>query len=204
MLNIEINDLHRLIEFLQRKLIYISQIVSNNLPDYIWREILKHHFISFRNFHRKLYYTHKNKFNWLIKKKEDNYTKNIKPIKLSYPTKDKNTSQPLISTNNEQFTDLIKTENSDIIFPNHFQKNPFDPLNHTNNKWFINLTDMTIPTYVSNLLQLGNKFSLPIVNNKKLAIHEFIKDLEGNSKRSNIKNLTTIRNIIVPQFSRFL
>lgn len=68
-LNIEIGDLYRLINSLQRKLLDSIRILSCSLPNYIWREILKHHFISFKNFQKKLYYTHKNKFLWLLQKK---------------------------------------------------------------------------------------------------------------------------------------
>jgi len=64
------------------------------------------------------------------------------------------------------------TKNSDTfkitvnIDPNNFINNKINPLNHTNNKWFINLTNATIPTQVPNLIQLGGIFSLPIVMKK--------------------------------------
>lgn len=50
---------------------------------------------------------------------------------------------------------------------------------------------------------MGSNFCLPNIN-KKLAIHEFIKDIESNSKRNNINNRTTIRNIAIPKFAQLL
>jgi len=43
---------------------------------------------------------------------------------------------------------------------------------------FINLSDTDIPTTVSNLLQLGGNFCLPLGINKKNTVHEYIKDIE--------------------------
>jgi len=63
-----------------------------------------------------------------------------------------------------------------------------DPLNYTNTSWFRNLSNTHIPIQVSNLLQFGDKFSLPTQNNKKRAIHEIIKDVESNIKNSHIEN----------------
>jgi len=68
-------------------------------------------------------------------------------------------------------------------------------------KWFVNLSNVNIPTYVFNLLQLGNKFNLLVDVNKKPTVHEFIKDIESNIKRLdrelNMKNT-------IPQFHKFL
>lgn len=197
-LNIEIRDLYRLISFLHEKLYDITRYVASNLPVHIWNEILKHHFISFGNFHDRLHNKHNNKFNWLLKRKQDQYLKNIKPIKLSYSTNNKGIPQSRILVVNN-------INNKDIVIPpNKFSSKHINPLGSTNEKWFINLTDTIIPTNVTNLLQLGSKFCLPFNNDKKLAIHEFIKDMEGNSTSNNIKNLKTLRSNLVPKLSNFL
>lgn len=47
------------------------------------------------------------------------------------------------------------------IDPHNVIEKSVDTLSHTNNKWFINLTDTHIPAKVSNLLQLGDRFCLP-------------------------------------------
>ncbi|XP_018361330.1 PREDICTED: uncharacterized protein LOC108760048, partial [Trachymyrmex cornetzi] len=81
-----------------------------------------------------------------------------------------------------------------------------EPLGQTNKKWFINLTDVNIPTEVSNLLQFGNNFNLPDSNNKVKQIREFIKDIESstNKNSNNLALITQIRNIAIPEFHQFL
>jgi len=57
---------------------------------------------------------------------------------------------------------------------------------------------------VSNLLQMGTKFSLPDSHNKVYTIKEFIKDIKSCSFRNKIDHLIKIRNIAIPDFHRFL
>ena len=52
-------------------------------------------------------------------------------------------------------------------------------LDQTNKKWFLNLTDKTIAPIVSNLLQMGSKFSFPDSHNKVHTIKEFIEDIKS-------------------------
>jgi len=68
------------------------------------------------------------------------------------------------------------------IEPKKFVNYTSNSLEITNNNWFINLTNTPIPSSVSTLLQLGGNFCLPIDNSKKIAIHEFIKDLECHNR----------------------
>jgi len=78
-------------------------------------------------------------------------------------------------------------------------------LNHTNNKWFINLTNVSIPEKVSNLLQMGGNFSLPVDSfSKKNAIHEFIKDIENHNKYISETEKSKIRNTSIPFFHRLV
>jgi hypothetical protein len=79
-----------------------------------------------------------------------------------------------------------------------------NPLNQTNEKWFINLSETVIPNEASNLLQFGSNFCMPHTNNKKSEIHEVIKDIESNISKFNIQHKADIRNIIVPQLQRFM
>jgi len=132
-----------------------------------------------------------------------NIVKKIKPINYYVVTNNDNHkitkafhNYPTL-TNNEALSN-IKIE------PLDFLQNLGDPLNNTNKKWFINLSNSYIPSEVSNLLQFGDKFSIPAYYNKKQTIHEIIKDLESNIKSCHIENQRRIRNIIIPQFHRFL
>jgi len=89
--------------------------------------------------------------------------------------------------------------------PRKFIGSKMDPLSHTNNKWFINLTNITIPEKVSNLLQLGGKFGLPIDSfSKKNAIHEFIKDVEFHNRHISEAAKSKIRNTTIPFFHRLI
>jgi len=79
----------------------------------------------------------------------------------------------------------------------------FNP-DHVNSKWFLNLSKIDLPHQVSTLLQFGGRFCLPTHINKKLAIHEYIKDIESNSTFQNSNKQSLIRNIAIPQFYKFL
>jgi len=102
----------------------------------------------------------------------------------------------------------ITQSNSDdiniVIDPEKFTKKFNSPLEHTNKKWFLNLTNKMIPPKVTSLLQFGKRFCMPIHLNKKLAIHEFIKDVESNMLVRNSNKQTMIRNITIPHFYKFL
>jgi len=90
------------------------------------------------------------------------------------------------------------------IDPKKFSTKEGNFLEHTNNKWFINLSNTTIPQEISSLLQFGDRFCLPMLSNKKYAIHEFIKDIESNMTAHKINNRFLIRNTVIPQFHKFL
>jgi len=78
-------------------------------------------------------------------------------------------------------------------------------LSNINNRWFINLTKKNIPEPTIKLLQLGDKFNLFMSLNKKFAIHEFIKDLEGKFFIINeSNNIVKIRNPVIPQIQWYL
>jgi len=60
--------------------------------------------------------------------------------------------------------------NDITINPKKFSIKEKNFLEHTNSKWFINLSNTTIPQEVSTLLQFGDRFCLPMQSNKKFAI----------------------------------
>jgi len=95
---------------------------------------------------------------------------------------------------------IIKTH----IKPSNFSQYPNDPLKKTNHRWFINLFDSYIPTQVSNLLQLGDRFNLSSSLNTKVAIHEVVKDIESNIKDFHSDIQTRIRNTVIPHFHKLL
>jgi len=88
------------------------------------------------------------------------------------------------------------------------QLNPSSVLNHTNKKWFKNLSSKEISANVLNLLQLGEEFSLSIGRDKKYLMIEFIKDFEGNDLHNNNNNNNShrslLRNKVIFQSIRFV
>ena len=70
--------------------------------------------------------------------------------------------------------------------------------------WFVNLSNIDIPLEVQYLLQLGEKFNLPInQDNKKKVLVEFIKHIENGitDRPKNIVNF--VRNNSIPILNRF-
>jgi len=60
--------------------------------------------------------------------------------------------------------------------------------NYLDDKWFVNLSSVTIPKEVQQLLQLGDRFALPTMNsNLHNTIIEIIKQTENNI--INLKNI---------------
>jgi len=203
LLNTEIFDLNRIMDSITRELFYTSKLLSDTLPPYIWNSIINFHFRSFNNSYWKLFHTHKKKFRSLLHRSKINKIKKIKPI--TYNCLVNNDNYKIIKSHHKNpFLSNNETCVEITIDPLDFFEDCQDPLNHTNESWFINLSNSHIPKQVSNLLQLGDKFSLPIVSNKKQAIHEVIKDMENNIKNFHVENQTRMRNTIIPQFHKFL
>jgi len=203
LLNIEIFDVNRIIDSLTKKLSYFGRVLSDSLPAHIWNNMNNHHFRSFHNLYVKLQSTHRKKFQWISHKTKVNNIKRIKSIEYACNMKDHNYSfiKPnLKKTNMHNEETIVNIE----INPSEFMEIAQDPLKITNDKWFINLSNFHIPNKVSNLLQFGDKFSLPSNLNNKSDIHEIIKDLENNIKRYQIESQVKIRNSIIPQFHRLL
>jgi len=125
----------------------------------------------------------------------------IKSIQYSYHTFN-NKYYP--NTNLDPPSKLQRGAINVTIDPKKFNINEENRLEHTRNKWFVNLSNTMIPQEVSTLLQLGDRFCLPTNSNKKHAIHEFIKDIESNITAHKINNQVLIRNTTIPQLHKFL
>jgi len=175
LLRIEIFDLHKRLHFLNRKLASVSGALHRLLPNLIWESIKLHHFYSFNRFKHKLYLNHRKKYINLHTMNRKLALNNITSIKYTYQC-----------TNNkfyvDKFSDTTRSigdpENIRIsIDPHEFKDKPVFALDHTNKKWFLNLSNSVIPSEVSTLLQLGDRFSLPIHQdkNKKTADMSVIK-----------------------------
>ena len=71
------------------------------------------------------------------------------------------------------------------LAPKNFINKNISPIGQIQDKWFINLCNKTIPPEVCCLLHLGENFYLPNSSNKKIAVYEFIKDIESNITNVN-------------------
>jgi len=204
-LQIEIFDLHRLIDSLYKELSCLSSRLINSLPAHIWNNIHKFHYNSFKNFSHRLLQRHKMKYFWLTYNNNMNMIMKIKPIQyccLQSNLENGNDNKKYVLPTYHLNPDKIITQVN--VDPKKYMNHITNPLNHTNNKWFINLTDTTIPPHVSILLQLGGNFCLPTDNRKKTAVHEFIKHLESFNRYFNDNERTKIRNTVIPFFHRFI
>lgn len=74
----------------------------------------------------------------------------------------------------------------------------------TNEKWFVNLANEDIPDEIIRLLQHGERFSLPIIGEKKKVIYEFIKNLEVNLTSIESKEKPAIRNMVVSTLKDYI
>jgi len=144
-----------------------------------------------------------NGITWLHHLSKLNKAKKIKPIEFSCLVNEVN-SKVIKSYSNDPITTNNEILNQTKIDPLQFLDASVDLLNTTNYKWFVNLSNSSIPSEITKLLQLSNKFSLPVTFNKKIAIYETIKDIESNIKSFHLKNQTRIRNTIISQFHKFL
>jgi len=147
------------------------------------------------------------KFLWLQQTHRETLSKKIKPIRYSYVLNNTNTDE------NNNFKYILSENKGNLEHTNtminietdKFKNIVIDPLSHTNSKWFINLTNVSVPEKVSNLLQMGGNFGLPIdYSSKKKVIHEFIKDVEKHNKYISETVKSKVRNTIIPFFHRLV
>jgi len=200
-LNIEIFDLHRQLHNIKKNIMTLNKDLSNLLPVYIWRCIVCRNNCFFEKYKHNIRLSNVKKLNWLIKKKEEKIISEIKNIKYSVRY-DTNKNKLLFKTdelevNSGEFVDINLT-------PKEFEKGSIEPFTQTNKKWFINLSNDNIPLEVSNLLQLGEGFSIPSFKNKKQSVIEFIKDFESIGFRGNNNQKLNIRNTVVAQLEKFM
>lgn len=72
---------------------------------------------------------------------------------------------------------------------------PLDRLNSINEHWFVNISSTSIPLEVQCLLQLGDRFSLPVEQrNLRCNIFETIKFFESNIRKLDPRISGDVRN----------
>jgi len=202
LLHIEIFDSYKHLHFLNKELVSLSRSIHRLLPNYIWESIKKHHFYSFNNLKHRLNLSHHKKFMGLLTKTNKESIGKI--TKINYTFLSNNKKYCWNKFNPPENTPVEPNDIDVSIEPHRFDRESVDVLESENDKWFLNLSGSTIPHEVSTLLQLGERFCLPTHLNKRLAVHEFIKDIESNLVFHNSKKQVLIRNIAIPQFHKFI
>jgi len=203
-LNIEIYDLHRRLHEIITEIETSGRKLSEILPVYIWNDVHDRKKWLFLKHAHDIEHSNNKKFIWLSKRKDRENLSNIKNINYQV-YKDKNNGEMVYKLEDKQINNKNLQKITDIaVSPKMFEDVGSRCLTQTNGKWFINLSSKAIPVEVSNLLQLGEGFSFPIYNNKKEAVIEFIKDIEGKELRQNNNQRLKIRNTVVTQLQKFM
>jgi len=200
-LKLEIFDLHRNINSMNIQLLSILQRLSNLIPVYTWNDIFQFYSESFYKFKLRMLNKNKKKLDWLEGEQRRKLLSNIKPINYNVTIDDRNNIFW-----NYNYNDPENDHDNVInitLNPSSCKVNNDSSLDNTNEKWFINLSSKSIPTEVSNLLQLGEGFCLP-TKNKKNSVIEFIKDFESNVPRVNNTEKVRLRNTVVSQLNKFV
>jgi len=99
---------------------------------------------------------------WLVRKHHEAELKIIRPVSYCYNNSFTIPSSHNILSHSSNSSNNINVE-PDIFFQNVPSPSPVSICN----KWFINLSSLSIPTNVQCLLQLDDNFFLPEINKKK-------------------------------------
>jgi len=193
-LRLEVDDAYKELITIRNRIYKVYNRITKLLPWFV----AKRFFVHQDNNNRIKWFKENSriskKIEWLTFKMNDRIKKDIKPIKYFYDDNNRNELQ--ISLKNE--TNSLAEIN---ISPNNFKLD--SSLNELHDNWFVNLSNKTIPNEVRLLLQLGDRFSLPVMKrDKDKLIVEFIKCIEKNLFKEGESICSTIRNQSIPIIKR--
>lgn len=171
MLKIEVSDAYSHLHYLRTKIFKLFEFIYNALPLNLCCWFLSG---QEKRFHKlwsdKSFLTNK-KLDGLASKQMIEQKANIRPLKFSIFCDD----------NLEQRVD---------ISPHNF--NEPSKLDTLKDGWFLNLSNSVVPKKVQLLLQLGDRFNLPLIDKKSTAF-EFLKCVEKNIEKKNIEIRSSVR-----------
>lgn len=200
MLKNEIRDKYVHIMALCREIVDLVRLISLDLSTSISNRFFMNQNISQRLYHGFVAAKLNNKFNWLLRRHDTATRASVRPIRYYYtyqnPTSDN--GRALIESANVKYSlNPIEPSHSSpqltvsldpLSFPSSVS-----PVWQLRDKWFINLSSHNIPHEVQTLLQLGEKFCLPIVD-KEITTINLLKNVECNIIRLPAQIRQTLRN----------
>jgi len=196
--------LHRQLHRITNEIVTPGRKLSEFLPVYIWNDLYDKKNFLFLKYIGRIEQINKKKYLWLVKKRDLESLSKIKSINFQV-YRNINNNEIVYKLKDGQIDNRNLHKITDVaISPKNFEEGGIKCLTQTNDKWFINLSNKIIPLEVSNILQLGEGFSFPIYNNKKEAVIEFIKDIEGKELRHNNNQRLKIRNKVIIQLQKFM
>lgn len=242
-LQLELHDAYRQLDYCYKSLNNINQVLYRTVPNNIVStficsqgKTLNIFYLLTRNKLNKKITSLKNKtynniksITYYIKQKTDDITHNeiiktrtIKTYHRNYDFSLKSELQTHTTTkieNKPNHINLIDNSNKNSankpelqpqkitkieIKPNLINQIENFKKNYINNKWFINLTNINIPNNVIKLLQLGERFAIPVRNNIFKVTLETIKDVENNIKNFDHSSKQNIRNQVFTSLNSFI
>jgi len=169
-----------------------------------------------QNRFQRAYYFHESKkldkkFNWLLKKQLNEIRKDIRPIRYfcavqNYHSTDSTppVSQLLSKSVDMNFSFNPRLSSSPVCIaldPSSFSLR-VSPALELRDEWFVNLSSSTIPQEVRLLLQLGDKFCLPIIDKERTVV-ALLKNVEFNINKLPTEVRTMVGNRSFPIIHSF-
>jgi hypothetical protein len=211
-LKTELNDAFRAVNHFQTQIFHLRKQISRHVPNNICESFFAKQTYTFQT---QLQHEHNrldNKLKWLMLRSRKRLLDNITPVQYCYSYKKQDgSSEMTLAVGVEPSFSLRPTndmsseyESKVLISPRDFaDKIISSSLYDVRDGWFINLSSNVIPTEVQTLLQLGENFSLPLLD-KRRAILSCIKNLENNLAKIDPKLHLDTRNFTIPVINNLL
>lgn len=218
-LRIELQDAHRYVFSLEKRLSSITRSIMNHLPFIFWKRFCFSQFLFLHRFQIREHNRFKLQFLWLLKNKKESELKLIKPVcyygaQRNYPevshievlTRSQYSRSLLVDNRLVPICSAEALQSSSNYSFFKIQLNPLHFLSLTNfsllklhDKWLINLSSTEIPELIKEFLQLGANFCLPTQQgNREKLIVEFFKSIENGIRLLPVDEGQLVRNRCLP------
>jgi len=176
---LQLNDAYRQLRVNRHEIYRISKLICDSLPVYLTCCFFNAQEKRINQIWGRETTRIDNKIELLIKRDQQ---KRIGNVPVQYYAEEKGST-----THIQLMSNMFKESHFIKIKPETNSITEFE--NYLDNKWFVNLSSVTIPTEMQQLLQLGDRFALPTMNsNLHNTIIEIIKQTENNI--INLENIS--------------